>query len=209
MKTLPAVIAMASIVVAANVLVQFRLGHWLTWGALSYPFTFLVTDLTNRLHGPRAARRVVLAGFVAGLACSAVGTQIEGAFGPLVTWRVAIGSGVAFLSAQLLDVTIFNRLRRGSWWRAPLVSTLISSTLDTALFFTIAFSAALAAIEPDNDVSWANAIMPLLGTGPALPLWVSLAAADLGVKIGLAAVALIPFRLMIARYAARRQGQPG
>jgi queuosine precursor transporter len=198
-KALPAILAMAAIVAASNVLVQFLLGAWLTWGALTYPFAFLVTDLTNRLHGPAAARRVVLAGFAVGLACSAAGTQIEGAFGPLVTWRVALGSGTAFLIAQLLDVAVFHWLRRGSWWRAPLVSTLLASAVDTALFFTIAFSASLAWIEPGNDVGWANEMLPLLGLGPVAPLWLSLAVADFGVKVGLALLALVPFRLLVAR----------
>jgi queuosine precursor transporter len=198
-KVLPGILAMATIVVASNILVQFLLGDWLTWGALTYPFAFLVTDVTNRLHGLRAARRVVLAGFAVGLACSVLGTQIEGAFGPLVTWRVALGSGTAFLVAQLVDVAIFDRLRRGAWWRAPLVSTLLGSAVDTALFFSIAFSAALAPIEPGNDVAWAKEMLPLLGTGPVAPLWVSLAVADFGVKVGLALVALVPFRLLVAR----------
>ena len=198
-KALPAILAMAAIVVASNILVQFLLGDWLTWGALTYPFAFLVTDVTNRLHGAGTARRVVLAGFAAGIACSVVGTQIEGAFGPLVTWRVALGSGVAFLTAQLLDVAVFDRLRRGAWWRAPLVSTLLGSAVDTALFFSIAFSASLAWIETGNDVAWANEILPLLGIGPVAPLWVSLAVADFCVKVGLALVALVPFRLLVAR----------
>jgi queuosine precursor transporter len=198
-KLLPAILAMAAIVLASNVLVQFRLGEWLTWGALTYPFAFLVTDVTNRLHGAVAARKVVLAGFVAGIACSMVGTQIDGEFGPLVTWRVALGSGIAFLTAQLLDVAIFDRLRRGAWWRAPLVSTLLGSTVDTALFFSIAFSASLAWIEPGNDVAWANEVLPLLGIGLEAPLWASLAVADFGVKVGLALVALVPFRLLVAR----------
>lgn len=198
-RALPAVLVMATIVVASNILVQFLLGDWLTWGALTYPFAFLVTDVTNRLHGPAMARRVVLAGFAVGLACSGLGTQIEGAFGPLVTWRVALASGTAFLAAQLLDVAVFDRLRRGSWWRAPLVSTLVGSAVDTAIFFSIAFSAALAWIEPDNDVAWANDVVPLLGLGPEASLWVSLAVADFGVKLGLAVVALIPFRLLVGR----------
>lgn len=197
-KALPPIVAMAAIVVASNILVQHLLGDWLTWGALTYPFAFLVTDVTNRIHGPAVARRVVLAGFAVGLACSAIGTQIEGAFGPLVTWRVALGSGVAFLTAQLLDVAVFNWLRSGRWWRAPLVSTLFGSAVDTALFFSIAFSAALAWIEPGNDVGWANEVLPLLGVGPAAPLWASLAVADFGVKLGLALVALVPFRLLVA-----------
>lgn len=188
--------AMAAVVLASNVLVQFLLGDWLTWGALTYPLAFLVTDVTNRLHGRDAARRVVLWGFAAGLACSAVGTQVEGAFGPLVTWRVALASGVAFLAAQLTDVAIFDRLRAKPWWRAPLASTVVGSALDTALFFSIAFSAALALPPAWGDVAWANDAVPLLGAGPEAPLWVSLAVADWGVKMAIAAAALVPFRRM-------------
>ncbi|MES2914938.1 MAG: queuosine precursor transporter [Pseudomonadota bacterium] len=200
---LPGVIAMATIVVASNILVQYPLGAFLTWGALTYPFAFLVTDLTNRLEGPAAARRVVLAGFLAGIVCSFIGTRIVGEFGPLVTIRIAIGSGLAFLCAQLLDIAVFNRLRQGTWWRAPLVSTLVSSTLDTAIFFTVAFSAALSGLEPANDVSWATAAAPLLGLGPEAPFWVSLAVGDWLVKLALAVVALLPFRLAVAKLTAR------
>lgn len=112
-RLLPGILTMAAIVVASNILVQFLIGDWLTWGALTYPFAFLVTDVMNRLHGPAEARRVIFAGFATGIACSLVGTQITGEFGPLVTWRIAIGSGAAFLAAQLLDVAIFDRLRGG------------------------------------------------------------------------------------------------
>jgi queuosine precursor transporter len=203
MRLMPAILAMAIIVVASNILVQFLLGDWLTWGAFTYPFAFLVTDITNRLMGAAAARRVVLVGFGVGLVCSLIGTQIMGEFGPLVTLRVAMGSGLAFLCAQLLDVYVFDRLRAGAWWKAPLVSTLFGSSLDTALFFTIAFSASLTMLEPANDVSWANAVLPLLGVGPDAPLWVSLAVADWGVKLLLAMVALLPFRIMIARLTTR------
>jgi queuosine precursor transporter len=198
-RILPGILAMAAIVVASNILVQFLFGQWLTWGAFTYPLAFLVTDIMNRVYGAGTARKVVLAGFVTGVVCSAIGTQISGEFGPLVTWRIAIGSGLAFLTAQLLDVAIFDRLRAGLWWKAPLVSTLVGSALDTALFFTIAFSAALTWIEPGNDVSWANEALPLLGTGPVLPLWMSLAVADWGVKLALALVALVPFRLIVKR----------
>lgn len=190
---------MAAIVVASNILVQFLFGQWLTWGAFTYPFAFLVTDLMNRLYGPSIARRVVFVGFLTGVACSLIGTQIVGEFGPLVTLRIAIGSGLAFLTAQLLDVAVFDRLRAGTWWRAPLVSSLIGSSVDTALFFTIAFSAGLAFLEPGNDVAWANEALPLLGAGPVVPLWVSLAVADWGVKLALALVALVPFRLLVTR----------
>ena len=203
MRLLPLVAAMAAIVLASNVLVQFLLGDWLTWGALTYPFAFLVTDVANRLHGAAAARRVVLWGFAAGVACSLPGTQIEGEFGPLVTWRIAAASGLAFLGAQLLDVAVFDRLRGGAWWRAPLASTLFGSALDTAVFFTVAFSAALALPAAWGDVAWANESVPLLGTGPAAPLWVSLAIADWGVKLALALLALLPFRALTRNRAPR------
>jgi queuosine precursor transporter len=202
-RLLPGIVAMAAIVVASNILVQFLFGQWLTWGAFTYPLAFLVTDLTNRLYGAQAARRVVFIGFLTGVACSLVGTQIMGEFGPLVTWRIAIGSGVAFLTAQLLDVALFDRFRDGAWWRAPLVSTLVGSSVDTALFFTIAFSTALTGLEPANDVSWANEVLPLLGIGPDAPLWVSLAVADWNVKLLLALVALLPFRLIVQKVTAR------
>jgi len=200
---IPGILAMAAIVVASNILVQFLYGQWLTWGAFTYPFAFLVTDLTNRLYGAAAARRVVLVGFVVGAICSLIGTQIVGSFGPLVSLRVAIGSGAAFLAAQMLDITVFNQMRTAAWWRAPLISTLIGSTLDTAIFFTTAFSATLIFLEPGNDVSWAGEVLPLLGFGPGVPLWVSLAVADWGVKLGLAVVALVPFRLIIAKLMTR------
>ncbi|MEO1563875.1 MAG: queuosine precursor transporter [Pseudomonadota bacterium] len=195
------VIAMGGIVVASNILVQFLFGQWLTWGAFTYPLAFLVTDLMNRLYGPSQARRVVFFGFIVGILCSFIGTQIIGEFGPLVTLRIAIGSGTAFLVAQLVDVFVFDRMRQGAWWRAPLVSTLVGSTLDTAIFFTIAFSASLSWVEPVNDVSWANDVLPLLGTGPETPLWVSLAVADWLVKLSLALFALIPFRALTQKWA--------
>ncbi|MDE0521713.1 MAG: queuosine precursor transporter [Boseongicola sp.] len=198
-RILPGILCMAAIVVASNILVQFLFGQWLTWGAFTYPLAFLVTDVMNRLHGAATARKVVVAGFVVGVICSVVGTQIAGEFGPLVTWRIAAGSGLAFLTAQLLDVAVFDRLREGAWWRAPFVSTLIGSAVDTAIFFTIAFSAWLAFVEPGNDVSWANDALPLLGLGPVLPLWVSLALADWGVKLGIAVLALVPFRLIVEK----------
>ncbi len=198
------VIAMSAIVVASNILVQFLLGDWLTWGAFTYPFAFLVTDLMNRIYGAAMARRVVLSGLVVGIICSFIGTQIMGEFGPLVTLRIALGSGLAFLMAQMMDVLVFDRLRAGAWWRAPLVSTLVGASLDTAIFFTVAFSAALMFLEPANDVSWAGEVMPLLGFGPAVPLWVSLGVADWLVKLSLAMIALVPFRVMVAKITAQR-----
>ena len=183
--------AMAVIVVASNVGVQMPLADgWLTWGAFSYPLAFLVTDLTNRLQGPDSARKVVLAGFASGLFCSLVGTQIEGAYGPLVTVRIALGSGTAFLAAQLLDLGVFSALRRRVWWVAPLVSTLVGSVLDSVLFFTIAFTGFLAFPASWGDVGWAQ-------EGTVLgPYWVGLGLADWGVKIGVALLTLVPFRLL-------------
>lgn len=200
---LPGILAMAAIVVASNILVQFLFGNWLTWGAFTYPFAFLVNDVMNRVYGPKAARRVVWVGFGVGVACSLIGTQIMGEFGPLVTLRIALGSGSAFLIAQLVDVAIFDRLRDdrhgGPWWRAPLASTLVGSTLDTALFFTIAFSASLTVLDPGTDVTWAGEVLPLVGFGPQMPLWVSLAVADWAVKLSLALLALVPFRLLVRK----------
>jgi queuosine precursor transporter len=202
-KLLPGVIAMAIVVVVSNILVQYPIGQWLTWGAFTYPFAFLVSELVNRFHGAPAARRVVFAGFLVGLICSLIGTQIMGEFGPLVTLRVAIASGVAFLVAQLLDVSVFDRLRRSAWWRAPFIGSFIGSSVDTLLFFSIAFSATLVWIEPSNDISWAIESVPLLGFGPEVPLWVSLGLADYCVKIAVDLIALMPFRAMVAKYATR------
>ena len=205
MKTtyLPGIIAMAAIVVASNFLVQFLFGQWLTWGAFTYPLAFLVTDVMNRVYGAPAARKVVFAGFIVGVICSFIGTKImlegDGFTYPAVTFRIAIGSGLAFLTAQLLDVGIFSALRNGTWWKAPLASTIIGSSVDTAIFFTLAFSASLTWLEPGNDVSWAGEVLPVLGVGPMAPLWVSLAVADWMVKLTLALIALAPFRWLTAR----------
>jgi len=155
--------AMVLIVVSSNVLVQYPLSDWLTWGAITYPFSFLVVDLANRYHGPRMARRIVYVGFVVALLLSAW----------LATPRIAIASGTAFLCAELLDVTVFNRLRRHAWWKPPLVSTLFASVVDTAIFFTLAFA------------------------GTDMP-WVTLALGDLGVKLAIALFALVPFRVALA-----------
>jgi hypothetical protein len=193
-QALPGILAMAAIVVASNILVQYLLGDWLTWGALTYPLAFLVTDLMNRIHGPALARQVVFTGFVVGVFCSLVASQFDA-----TTFRIALGSGTAFLVAQLLDVAVFDRMRARAWWQAPLASTFIGSTVDTALFFSIAFAAALNGLEPANAPVWAQEALPLLGAGPVAPLWVSLAVADWGVKLTLALIALVPFRLIVAR----------
>ena len=198
---LPGIIAMATVVVASNILVQYLLGDWLTWGAFTYPIAFLITDVMNRVYGISAARRVVFAGFFVGVLCSLIGTQIimqgDGFTFPAVTLRVAIGSGIAFLVAQMLDVQIFERLRRGPWWHAPLASTLIGSALDTFLFFSISFSTVFNGLETANIPDWAQGAVPLLGSGPEMPLWASLALADWMVKLALSLIALVPFRILV------------
>ncbi len=193
------ILSMTIVVISANVLVQFLVGDWLTWGAFVYPVAFLVTDIINRVCGPRMARQVIAAGFLTGVLCSAVGSLIDLGYGPIVTLRIALGSGTAFLCAQLLDVSIFDRLRAQKWWRAPLVSSLTGSAVDTAIFFSIAFSASLAFLEPSNIPVWAMDEVPLLGIGPRSPLWVSLATADFLVKVAFAAILLLPFRFLTGR----------
>ena len=205
MRILLGVLAMAAVVVASNILVQFLLGQWLTWGALTYPIAFLVTDVMNRVYGPAAARKVVLAGFVVGVICSLIGSRImlegDGFTYPAVALRVAVGPGLAFLAAQLLDVAIFDALRKRSWWLPPLASTLVGSAVDTALFFTLAFSASLTFFGPEADaaINWAWEPVPFLGAGAPVPLWVSLGFADWLVKLSLALLALVPFRLIVTK----------
>jgi len=205
-KLLPGIAAMAAVVVASNILVQFLiLDGLLTWGAFTYPFAFLVTDLMNRVYGPADARRVVYFGFVTGVVCSLIGSQImlegDGYTYPAVAFRIAVGSGIAFLVAQLVDVFVFDRLRAGIWWRAPLASTIVGSVLDTAFFFTIAFCASVPFFSEaaNGDISWAWDVAPLLTFGSDAPLWVSLALADWIVKLSVALVALIPFRIFVHR----------
>ncbi len=217
-KYLPFVAAMTLIVMASNVLVQFpmqgqlgglSLADILTWGAFTYPFAFLVTDLANRRYGPAIARRIVFVGFATAVLCSIIVPpllyrhgliEFETTAGRLV--RIAAASGTAFLVGQLLDVTVFNRLRRQSWWRAPVFASLAGSVVDTAIFFGIAFSAAFAFIGPDDAFALEHA--PLLGMfGAETARWVSWALGDLGVKLAIAVFALIPYRLIVARWSAR------
>ena len=125
------VVAMTSVVAASNFLVRIPINDWLTWGALSYPVAFLVTDLINRRVGPGSARRVVYVGFACGVVLSLFTSTV----------RIALASGTAFLLAQLADVWLYNRLRRiTTWWQTPLVSSTVASALDTALFFSLAFA---------------------------------------------------------------------
>lgn len=193
-RFLVAVIAMAVIVTASNFLVQFpvamtlggvALGEILTWGAFTYPAAFLVTDLTNRHFGPQKARLVVVVGFAIAVVMSLM----------LATPRIAIASGSAFLFAQLLDVSIFDRLRAGRWWHAPLISSATSSVLDTLLFFGLAFGPAFAVLDTalgreDGSLGFA---VPLLGVGAEVPLWLSLGVGDFLVKLALALVFLFPY----------------
>ncbi len=159
-----AILAMGAIVLSSNILVQFPLNDWLTWGAFTYPVAYLVIDLVNRRYGPVVSRKVAWAGFAVAVLASLL----------LAPPRIALASGTAYIASQLLDIQVFDRLRQGNWWRAPLVSTVLSATLDTALFWSIAFA------------------------GANLP-WTSWAAGDLAVKLGIGITMLLPFRIMIRR----------
>ena len=194
LRLLLPVVAMVAVVAASNFLVQYQvdlqlgpvhLADLLTWGAFTYPVAFLVTDLTNRAYGPERARLVVIAGFAVAVALSMW----------LATPRIAIASGSAFLVAQLLDVSIFDRLRRGAWWQAPLVSSAIGSVIDTMLFFGLAFAPAFSGIDAlfgmeDSSLGFAA---PFLGVGGEVALWVSLAAGDFLVKMLVALAMLAPY----------------
>lgn len=159
------ILAMLVVIVVSNYTVQFPINDWLTWGAFTYPAVFLVTDLTNRAVGPQAARRVVLVGFAGAVAMSLL----------LAPWRIAVASGSAFIVAQLMDVAVFNRWRSQSWWKAPLIGSLVASVIDTVVFFFIAFAG-----EPGVD-------------------WLKLGSGDLAVKWLMAALLLAPYRLMLPR----------
>ena len=165
---------MGVIVVLSNYLVQFPvkqfgLGEILTYGAFSYPITFLITDLANRAYGKVVARKVVYIGFVIGILLTLF---VSTNFTDIISIRIAIGSGVAFFVAQNLDVQVFDRLRKKSWFIAPLISSTLGSMIDTFLFFSIAFYA----------------------TGIS---WVTLAIGDLAVKMIITLIMLIPFRILI------------
>jgi uncharacterized PurR-regulated membrane protein YhhQ (DUF165 family) len=169
------VAAMTLVVVASNILVQHPFTPWglqdyLTWGAFTYPVSFLVTDLTNRRYGVGVARQLVAVGFVIAVALSIA----------LATPRIALASGTAFLVGQLLDVTLFNRLRRQAWWRAPLVGSVVGSALDTAIFFTLAFAGDI------TDV----ASYPF---GITAPVWMGWAFSDFAVKMAMALLMLLPY----------------
>ena len=167
-------LVMGIVVLASNYLVQFPIQHYgleeiLTYGAFSYPVAFLITDLANRSYGKIIARKIVYVGFIIGIVFTLF---FSTNFADLISVRIAIGSGTAFMVAQLLDVQIFDYLRKKKWFVAPLTSSLIGSTVDTFLFFSISFYA----------------------TG--IP-WVTLSLGDLAVKIFVALAMLIPFRLLL------------
>ena len=168
---------MGVVVLSSNYLVQFPINYYglneiLTYGAFSYPIAFLITDLANRSYGKRVARKIVYFGFVLGIGFTIL---FSTDFADFISIRIAIGSGVAFLTAQLLDVQIFDRLREKEWFVAPLTSSMIGSTIDTFLFFSISF----------------------YGTG--VP-WVTLSLGDLIVKVIVALIMLIPFRLLLKTF---------
>jgi uncharacterized PurR-regulated membrane protein YhhQ (DUF165 family) len=189
---------MAAVVVLSNILVQhplalsvgrLNLADLLTWGAFSYPLAFLVTDTTNRLLGPRIARRVVYLGFAAAIVLSWW----------FATPRIAVASGTAFLVGQLLDIGVFNRLRERAWWKAPAFSSLLGSAADTALFFTLAFAPAFFMLGANDPFAMEAA--PLLGLYPVdTPRWISWALGDFSVKLLMAVVALIPYRLIVGAF---------
>jgi len=186
-----AIAAMAIVVLASNILVQYPftyggLGNYLTWGAFSYPFAFLVTDLSNRRFGPATARRVVYAGFVLAVALSAY----------FATPRIAIASGAAFLVAQLLDIRIFQGLRHKAWWLPPFVSSVISSGLDTAIFFSFAFACG-AVPGLGLTISEALGLVGIADQCVALP-WINLAVADYLVKLALAALSIAPYGALVS-----------
>jgi len=196
--TLGLVAAMVYVVVLSNVLVQYPLNaeiggvqmkDLLTLGAFTYPLAFFVTDATNRHFGPSRARMVVFAGFAIAVLWSIF----------LATPRIAIASGSAFLVAQLLDVSIFDKLRRTAWWMAPLVSSIIGSIVDTVLFFGIAFAPAFGILDFGGEDGSLAFGVPFLGVGSEVPLWVSLAAGDFIVKILVSLAMLLPYAVVARR----------
>ena len=189
-------VLMTLVVVASNFLVQFplsgtlagiELGDLLTWGAFSYPVAFLVTDLCNRQFGPATARKVVFAGFIVGVTLS-FWTSVP---------RIAIASGSAYLAGQLLDISVFNKLRRQAWWRAPLLASLLGSMLDTLLFFSFAFAPAFVFFGPNDPFAIEHA--PILGAmATEAPRWVSWALGDLAIKILVGLVMLLPYGALMS-----------
>ena len=168
---------MGVVVLSSNYLVQFPINYYglneiLTYGAFSYPIAFLITDLANRSYGKRVARKIVYFGFVLGIGFTVL---FSTDFADLISIRIDIGSGIAFLTAQLLDVQIFEKKKKKEWFVAPLTSSMIGSTIDTFLFFSISFY------------------------GSGVP-WITLSLGDLIVKVIVALIMLIPFRLLLKTF---------
>ncbi|WP_019222955.1 queuosine precursor transporter [Bartonella rattaustraliani] len=182
------ILAMCLVVVASNILVQypvywFGLNELLTYGAFTYPFAFLINDLTNRFYGPAAARRVVYAGFFAGVVVSWI----------LATPRIAIASSCAFLFGQLLDIFVFTPLRRKTWWKAPLAAALVGSALDTVMFFALAFSSFFAFVDQITGYADSSHVESAVFLGIDMPVWLSLALGDFSIKIIMSLFMLIPY----------------
>jgi len=195
-RLLPAIFCMCAAVAASNIFVQypfehFGLGEMLTYGAFTYPFAFLVNDLTNRRFGPAAARKVVYAGFVLGVFMSIW----------LATPRIAIASGSAFLIAQLMDITVFNRLRQKTWWKAPFAAAMFGSIVDTVLFFSIAFAAQFAWLDAITGLPDSSLTEPAAFLGLGMPLWASLAIGDFFVKVVMGTLMLVPYGAILAVFA--------
>jgi len=189
----PFVAAMAAVVAASNFLVQFPFAHFglqdlLTWGAFTYPVAFLITDLTNRTFGAAAARKVVYAGFAVAAVLSVW----------LATPRIAIASGTAFLVAQLIDVFVFDLLRRRAWWQAPLISSIVGSVVDTLIFFSLAFAARFAMLDTTFGLDDGSLAFPATFFGLDVPLWMSLAVGDFCVKIAIALAMLAPYGALLS-----------
>ncbi|WOC16256.1 VUT family protein [Pseudochrobactrum sp. MP213Fo] len=190
------VLAMCAAVAASNILVQYPVHYFglqdiLTYGAFTYPFAFLVNDLTNRRFGPVAARRVVYAGFALGVIMSVW----------LASPRLAIASGSAFLFAQLLDISVFSRLRRMRWWKAPLAAALCGSVLDTILFFSLAFAAPFSVLDTAFGLADGSLTDQVQMFGAIVPLWLSLALGDFGVKVIMSLIMLVPYGAILALFA--------
>ena len=196
--------AMALTVLVSNILVQFLLGDWLTWAALTYPIAFIITALTNQFWNSTAAGMVVFYGFITGIVCSLVASQITDANGiPYTTLRIAIASLTAFVVAQIVDIYAFNKLRSLDWWRAPFIASFIAALVDTMLFFTIAFSSYFVFLTPSAPPAIFGAPTPIFGLFASAPLWVSLAIADFCVKVVIIFLALQPFRAAIKRHTSK------
>jgi len=188
MTLLLPIVAMGIVVVASNILVKYPINDWLTWGAFTFPVAFLVTDLSNRAFGPARAAMVVVAGFVTGVLMSAFLADWVPFQGPPnvlseIAVNTAVASGLAFLAGQLLDIAIFQRLRKGTWWRAPLVSSAVASAVDTVIFFYLFFVVFFPFFVPETSS------------------WYQLAMGDYGIKAAMALALLLPYRALMGVFA--------